>query len=151
MAFTPVEVAQLKGSVKELLETWMRIKLAFQKAFSREEITPEQENAFLQLKSDLSRHYRSVGSRLPKDLQFDGDQMMEMLKNAISMQHLQNQPVNEKRRIFNFWHQVYVKMTRTLGALETIDEGYFPSLHREALKTPKPKEGKGKKKKKKKR
>ena len=123
-------------TTKQLVEIWMRIKLAIQKAFGKGEITKEQEQAFLQLKSDLSRHYRSVGERLPKDLLFDGDQMMEMLKNAISMQHLQNQPVAEKRNVFSLWHKVYVKMTRTFGALEVVNDGYYPSLHRDLLRDP---------------
>lgn len=114
----------------------MRIKLAIQKAFSKGEITREQEHAFLQLKSDLSRLHRSVGERLPKDLQFEGSVMVEMLKNAISMQHLQNQPVTEKRNLFSLWHKVYVRLSRTYGALEVIHEGYYPSLHRDKLRDP---------------
>lgn len=112
----------------------MRIKLAFQKAFGKGEITREQESAFLQLKSDLSRFYRTVADRLPKDLSFDGDQMIEILKNAISMQHLQNQAIAEKRTLFSNWHKIYVKMTRTFGALEVINDGYYPQLHREMVR-----------------
>ncbi len=136
MALTPKEVADLNVTMKNLVEVWMRIKLAIQKAFGKGEITKEQEGAFLQLKSDLSRQYRSVADRLPKDLQFDGDQMMDMLKNAISMQHLQNQHINDKRNMFSLWHKVYVKMTRTFGAVEVINEGYYPSLHRDLLRDP---------------
>lgn len=136
MAFTPPEVAELHQTVKNILEIWMRIKLAIQKAFSKGEITREQEHAFLQLKSDLSRLHRSVGERLPKDLQFEGGVMVEMLKNAISMQHLQNQPVTEKRNLFSLWHKVYVRLSRTYGALEVINEGYYPSLHRDKLRDP---------------
>lgn len=138
MALNPVEVNQLYGSVKSLLEIWLRIKLALQKAFAKGELTREQENAFLQLKSELSRNYRPVADKLPKDLQFDGEQMMEMMKNAISMQHLQNLAVNDKRNMFTAWHKIYVKMTRTYGALEVIDQGYYPSIHRDLLKTTKP-------------
>lgn len=138
MALNPVEVAQLNGSVKALLEIWLRIKLALQKAFSKGELSREQENAFLQLKSDLSRTYRQIAERLPKDLAFDGDLMIEMMKNAISMQHLQNQAVNDKRNMFTAWHKIYVKMTRTYGALEVIDQGYYPSIHRDLLKSTKP-------------
>ncbi len=136
MAFTPPEVAELNQVMKQMVDSWLRIKLAMQKAFGKGEITKEQENAFLQLKSDLSRYYRNMTERLPKDLHFDGDQMMEMLKNSISMQHLQGQPMTEKRNIFSLWHRVYVKMTRTHGALEVINDGYYPSLHRDLLRDP---------------
>lgn len=139
MALTPPEVAQITQAVKSLLEIWLKVKLVFQTAFRKGEIQREQENAFLQLKSDLSRNLRVTSDRLPKDLQFDGEVMMEMMKNAISMQHLQNLSVNDKRTIFNQWHRVYIKLTRTYGAVEVIDQGYYPSLHRDLLRTAKPK------------
>lgn len=136
MALTPPEVVELHQALKSLLEIWMRIKLAYQKAFGKGEITKEQESAFLQLKSDLSRHFRAVSNRLPKDLTFEGEDMMDMLKNAISMQHLQGQPTAEKRALFNRWHKIYIKMSRSFGAIEVINEGYYPSLHRDLLRDP---------------
>lgn len=148
MAQSISEIQELRASVKSLLEIWMRIKLAMQKAFGKDAITKDHENVFLKLKSDLSRTHRTVHERLPKGLQYDGDDMMEMMKNATSMGYLQTLPVTEKRNIFSKWHKVYVFMSRTFGALEVNGEGYLPSLHRDVM-TPKPKSGRGKKKKRK--
>lgn len=138
MALNPTEVAELHTSVKTVLEIWMRIKLAIQKAFGKEEMTKEHEAAFLKLKSDLSRLHRSLSERLPKELQFEGDEMIEMMKNATTMQNLHSLPVSEKRNVFARWHKIYVLMTRTFGALEVINEGYYPRIHRDLLKTPEP-------------
>ena len=60
MALSSEDIATLHSSTKTILEIWMRLKLAIQTAFRKVEITKEHENAFLQLKSDLSRKYRSV-------------------------------------------------------------------------------------------
>jgi hypothetical protein len=148
MALTPQDVPVVLHSMKNLLESWMRNKLAIQKAFGKGPITKEQENAFLKLKSDLSRLYRQVAEKLPDELQFDGQAMIEMMKNATTMQHMHGLPPGEKRNYFAQWHRLYVLMSRTYGALEVVNEGYYPQLHRDLMK-PKGERAKSKKKKKK--
>lgn len=150
MAFTPKEVAELHAGQKKLLEVWMKIKLAIQMAFSQSQVTPQHENAFLALKSDLSRLHRTVAGHLPKDLQFSGDEMMELMKNATTMQHLHGLPLREKRETFGTWHKIYMLMSRSFGALEVINEGYYPRLHRKLIRGDgRPGKGKSKGKKKK--
>lgn len=136
MALTPKDIDELYDSIKKLLELWMRTKLVILKAFGDEEITREHENAFLQLKSEISRIYRAVSEKLSTGLKFDGDKMMEMLKNAMTMEHLHQQPPSERQVLYRIWHQIYIKVTRTLGALEVMKSGYYPNLHRERLKRP---------------
>ena len=133
MALTPNDVNELVESVKKLGDMWMRIKLVFIRAFGTAPITREQEGAYLQIKSDLSRTYRAVVSRLPKGLHFDGDKMMEMLKSAITMEHLRDQSPQEKQIFYRTWHQIYIKLSRTAGALEVIQSGYYPQVHRARL------------------
>ncbi len=138
MALTPEDVDTLYDSIKKLLEAWMRIKLIFQKAFGEGPITPEHENAYLQLKSEVSRLYRLVSDRLPRGLAFDGDKMMEMLKNAMTMEHLSNQSAAERQTYYSTWHRIYLKITRALGALEVMKSGYYPHMHRERLRSKEP-------------
>jgi hypothetical protein len=135
MALSPKDVEELSESIKKLVESWMRIKLVFIKAFGNYALTREQENAYLQLKSDLSRIFRGVTTRLPSGLQFEGEKMIEMLKNAITMEHLRSQPPEEKQAFFRTWHQVYIRLVRTQGALGVIKAGYYPQLHRARLTT----------------
>lgn len=138
MALTPADVDSLHESIKKLLEAWMRIKLIFQKAFGEGPITPEHENVYLQLKSEVSRLYRLVSDRLPRGLAFDGDKMMEMLKNAMTMEHLNNQSAGERQTYYSNWHRIYLKITRALGALEVMKSGYYPHMHRERLQSKEP-------------
>lgn len=135
MALNPQDVDILYEEVKKLLEMWMKTKLVFAKAYGEAEVSREQENAYLQLKSEISRIYRAISDKLTAGLKFDGDKMMEMLKNAMTMEHLHNQPPSERQVTMRLWHQIYIKMTRTLGALDVIKSGYYPNLHRARLKS----------------
>lgn len=150
MALSSEDITNLHSSTKTILEIWMRIKLAIQTAFRKVEITKEHEHAFLQLKSDLSRKYRSVSDKLPAELQFDGDDMIDLMKNATTMKQVQTLPMAEKRNIFSRWHKIYVLINQTFGALEVMNEGFTPRLHRDLLKMDYDAKKKGKKKKKKK-
>lgn len=135
MALTPTDVDDLHENVKKLLEMWMKTKLVFTKAFGEEEIAREHETGFLNLKSEITRLYRTLSDKLPPGLKFDGDKAMDLLKNAMSMEHLQKLPQGERQNIYKIWHSVYVRLTRTLGALETMKQGYYPHLHRARLQS----------------
>jgi hypothetical protein len=135
MALTPKDVDELHETMQKLLERWMKIRLVFQKTFSDAPIQNEHETAYLQIKSDVSRLYRSLTTKLPGGLKFDGDKMLEMLKNAMTMEHLSRQPQSERQVLFTRWHGIYIRMTRTLGALEVMKAGYYPHMHRKLLKS----------------
>lgn len=135
MPLSPPEVEDLDENAKRLLELWMNVKLAFNTAFSNKEISREHEAAYLNLKSDISRIYRVMSEKLPKGLLFDGEKMIEMLKNAMTMETLRNFPVAERQNCYKIWHNVYIRLTRTLGALDVMKAGYYPHLHRDQLKT----------------
>lgn len=135
MALTPLTVDELHEQAKKLLELWMKIKLVFLKAFAEGAITREQEANYLQLKSEISRIYRTVSEKITPGLKFDGEKMMEMLKNAMTMEHISQLPPAERQSINRLWHAIYIKLTRTLGALEVMKSGYYPNLHRARLKS----------------
>lgn len=136
MALTPPDVEELNEHVKKLLEMWMRTKLVLLKAFGDEPLTADHEAAFLQLKSDISRIFRTMAAKLPSGLAFEGDKMTEMLKNAMTMEHLHTLPPSDRQKFYGSWHRVYIRLTRTLGALEMIRSGYYPHQHRELLRGP---------------
>ena len=135
MAMTPHDVDELQETCKKLLGFWMQMKLVFLKSFSGAEILAEHETAYMQLKTEISRLNRAVSERLTSGLKFEGEKMMEMLKNAINMEHLRNQSANEKQNIYATWHRLFIKLTRSLGALEVMQSGYYPHIHRSRLKS----------------
>ena len=134
MALTPSVVESLEGEIQSLLEMWMRVKLAFVKAYGDAEITPELERGFMQIKTELSAAYRNIEGDLVPGLKFDGEKMAELMKNAINMRHVRRQPTADRTTTFVLWHRIYVKLTRALGALKVIRSGYYPSIHRHRLR-----------------
>jgi hypothetical protein len=145
MALTPHTVAELNENVKKLLDLWMRTRLVFIKAFGNQPIDDAQENAYLELKSEIQRLYRTISENITSGLMFDGDKMIETMKNAISMDQLRQQAAKERQSYLATWHQIYIRLTRTLGALEVINAGYYPHEHRSMLQSYKD-AGKGKSK-----
>jgi hypothetical protein len=137
MPLSPPEVEQLDDGAKKLLELWMNIKLAFIAAFGSREITREHETMYLNLKSDVSRIYRVMSEKLPKGLLFEGEKMIEMLKNAMTLEAMRGFPASERQNYYKMWHNIYIRLTRTLGALDVMKAGYYPHLHRDLLKTKK--------------
>lgn len=134
MPLTPPEVDEYHETIKGILEVWMRIKLVFLKAFGDAEITPDQEKAFLNFKTEISRNYKRISDELPKGLQFDGDRMLESMKNVLSIQHLRDYSPKDRQALLSTWHNVYIKITRSLGALEVMQSGFYPHLHRDRLR-----------------
>lgn len=146
MAFTPKEVKEFHFQVKSILESWMKLRLVLQKSFSQGPIAKEHENVFLKLKSDISRINRNLGEQLPRNLTYNSEEMMDLMKNAMTMQTLHSLPPHERTEVFDTWHRVYITMNRSLGALAMVDEGYYPKLHRKFLSTEDSGGSKGKKK-----
>lgn len=134
MPLTPDDVTFLHENLQNLLQMWMKIRKVFVVSFSGRPITSEQENTYLQLKTEISRVYRGTADRLSKGLHFDGDKMTELLKSAMTMEHLSGHEPDTQRKILASWFSIYIKMTRSLGALETIKTGYYPHQHRELLR-----------------
>ena len=136
MPLSPNEVNFLQDNTKKVLELWMRTRLAFLKAFASDRPSQEQEDAYLNLKSEISRLYRMISERLPPGLMFEGDKMLESLKNAMTLEHLHRQSATERQILMVLWHRIYIKITRTVGALEVMQSGYYPHLHRQLMRAP---------------
>lgn len=134
MALTPSVVDDLHETIKQILEIWMRIKLVFLKAFGDAEISADQEKAFLNFKAEISRNYKKISDDLPKGLNFDGDKMLDAMKNVLSIQHLRDYSPKDRQVLLQTWHAVYIRITRTLGALEVMQSGYYPHLHRDRFR-----------------
>jgi hypothetical protein len=130
MALNPQVVMELAEQAKNMLELWMKIRMVFVRAFGTQDITKEQEDEYLNLKGEIQSLHRAMSNQLTLGLQFDGDKMTETLKSATSMDFLRQQTAQERQKFFATWHQVYVKLTRTMGALEIMNAGYFPHEHR---------------------
>lgn len=119
---TPEERAALTEACRALLGCWLKIRDFLFLAFQNTEIAREQEQSFLELKSETARSQRVVSGKIPEDLQFGSDKITDLLRQAISIAHLRGLPLSDKRGLVNSWHLASVMLHRAVGALEYIAE-----------------------------
>ncbi|MCB2155737.1 hypothetical protein KQI84_12705 [bacterium] len=122
--------------VQNTLEQWLSFKKYLNKSFGEEDVTPEDESNFLEVKSAVARNVRSVGERLKemKELDYGGSAIRDLLNKCVSVGHLRALPAADKRALYKDWHGVFVRLSRTVGALKFMSEGYIPRSQRAAGK-----------------
>jgi len=119
---TREEREELLKEARELLKHWMRFRDYLLMGFQDTPITPEQEQAFLELKSRTARSQRVVAQKMPENLKFGEDKITDLLRQAISIAHIRGLPVADKRGLIGAWHVASVMLHRAVGALEYINE-----------------------------
>jgi hypothetical protein len=118
----PEEREILLQDTRTLLNFWLRIREFLLLAFQNDPITREQEQAFLELKSETARCQRVVSGKMPEDLRFGSDKITDFLRQAIAVAHLRGLPMADKRGLVGNWHVASVMLHRAVGALEFINE-----------------------------
>jgi len=127
---TPQERELLLQETRTLLKDWLQIRDFLLLAFQNDPITREQEQAFLELKSDTARSQRVVSGKISEDLQFGADKITDFLRQAISVAHLRGLPLADKRGLVSVWHVASVMLHRAVGALEFIKETQVQVTHK---------------------
>ncbi|MCX7020063.1 MAG: hypothetical protein NTY46_13955 [Candidatus Sumerlaeota bacterium] len=109
-----------------LLRHWLKIKFFFAKAITDEPISRDDEQAFLETKSDITKIQRVLGPKLPEGISFGVEKMRDMLRQSISIDHLRTLPAADRRGLLSMWHYVFIYLGQAVGALQFIVEGYVP-------------------------
>jgi len=121
---SPAEVAL--GDAQTLLQLWLKTRGFLNKATTEEPVTRDDEQQFLETKSEVSKYQRTVATKLPPDVSFGADRMQEILRQSISIGHLRALPKNDKNNLIVNWHYVFINLSRALGCLQFLAEGYVP-------------------------
>ena len=124
---TQVIAANLEG-FKNLLQLWVSFRKYFQRSFTSEPISRQEEQDFLELKSTLAKSYRALAQRSNELFYYGGDKILEILRQSISVGHLRALPIGDKRTLYTNWHTVFVYLSRTVGAYRFLAEGFVPLL-----------------------
>ncbi len=124
---TQVIAANLEG-FKNLLQLWVSFRKYFQRSFTSEPISRQEEQDFLELKSTLAKSYRALAQRSNELFYYGGDKILEILRQSISVGHLRALPIGDKRMLYTSWHTVFVYLSRTVGAYRFLAEGFVPLL-----------------------
>ena len=118
-------VAENQQLSKSILDQWIAFKRHFLKAFTQDPISPEEEQEFLEIKSQISKVSRILNERL-KDLGFDGEKISGILRQCISVGQLRAMPVPDRRNLYKEWHAICINLNRLVGATEFVGQGWVP-------------------------
>lgn len=129
-------------TVQAMLTQWVAFKEYLTLAFGDTPPAPEDEQSFLEIKSNIARAMRSLGERLKEArLDYGEKAMRDILNKCVSVGHIKALPNNDKRALLKEWHGGFVRLSRISGAVALISTGYVPRAHRQAAAASKKKAG----------
>jgi len=114
--------------VQNTLELWLSFKRFMLRSFADAEIGSSDETDFLEVKSSLSKNLRSLTERikLVGNIDFGEKTIRELLTKCVSVSHLRQLPKNDQKALKKEWHGVFIRLSRCVGALKLLSEGYVP-------------------------
>lgn len=84
----------------------------------------QEEQEFLELKSQLTRLQRLLAQRMPEGFQYGGHRMADLMGKCISISVIRDLPLQDKKGLYGLWHQVHISLQHMLGILDLIREGH---------------------------
>ena len=143
----PREVQELLDLTQTTLGLWLRYRQYFQKGMSKDPIGPEEEAEFLSTTSTIAQNIRKIGQRVAaKEFPFRKEEISGQLKSSISIGQFRSMPSADQKVFYREWHVSRVYLSRTVGALKFIQEGYVPAVKTTGKSGAKGGPSKGKKK-----
>lgn len=114
------------AEAQQLLQLWVRLKAFLVKAEGQDPISREEEQAFLDTKSEISRAQRSVSTKLPPGVTIAPERLQEILRQSISISHVRALPKNDRTVLMANWHYVFIYLSQAVGGFQLVAEGYKP-------------------------
>lgn len=123
----PKQIAETLEIVQTLLGQWLRFRQFYLKGTSQEAITPQEEEEFRDVSSAIAQNIRKLGQHLDeKRYPFRKEEISSLLKSAISIANFRALPVPDQKHVYREWHISLVYLSRTVGAVKFLNEGYAP-------------------------
>lgn len=135
MQMKPQIVDESRPLAESLVKNWLEFRKFLRLAISDQPISREHDQAFLEIKSAVSRNYSQLRNRLPRQLAGSPERMQDLMKAALSVTHVRNMPSPDRRGLYAHWHAFYVELCRIAGALKYMaDEKYYPKFEEKNVK-----------------
>ncbi len=114
--------------VQNTLELWLSFKRFMLVGYSETEVSAADETDFLEVKSSVSKNLRALSERIRAvgNIDYGEKTIRELLTKCVSVSHLRNIPKSDQKAIRKDWHSVFIRLSRTVGALKFLSEGYQP-------------------------
>jgi hypothetical protein len=103
--------------LKEFMQLWVKFHDMYKKAISRETISPEEENIFLETKSLIARKYQALKDYLGIDPSYE-DRTFDVISQLLSLKSVAAISDLSLHKIENDWHNSYILLNKLLGELE---------------------------------
>ncbi len=117
---------------KRMWDLWMKYKNLILFAFSDKPITQQHEKMFLEVTGELQKQQRILLKFVPRDIDFGAESITKLMKSSVSIAHLRDLPESDKKNLYTNWHNIYIHMTRMVGAMRFIAEGYVHKVKAKA-------------------
>lgn len=121
--------AQLKneeiiGAATRVSTLWLDFRKVVRRAFSNQPSAMDEEQKFLDLKSNLARYQRILAQRLPEGFRYGGKGMTDLMGQAISIGGLREMPAQDKKGVYERWHRAHISLQHLIGILDLLQEGF---------------------------
>jgi hypothetical protein len=111
------DVERQYADTRELLTLWQEFYEYFKMAKEGKDLTPEKEEAFLELKSRIAMLHDSFMEALTHD-QNIGQNVLDIVTRSISLKHLNRQNIADINKMEIEWHESYLLLNETIALLE---------------------------------
>lgn len=115
---------QLVMTADKVSALWMDFRKSLQSGFLSREITPADEQHFLEIKSNLSRLQRLMSQRLPEGVHYGSKRMTQIMSQAVSIAALREMPLNDKKSLYQLWHDANIALESVRGVIDVIVDGF---------------------------
>ncbi|MGI8906950.1 MAG: hypothetical protein ACR2IE_10725 [Candidatus Sumerlaeaceae bacterium] len=105
------------SDTKELLALWRTFYDYFVLGVKNDNITPEKEGQFLEIKSRIAMLHDSFMEALTAN-QNIGQEVLNIISRAITLKHLSKQSTADVKKMEIEWHESYLLLNETIGVLE---------------------------------
>lgn len=123
----PKELQENLDLAQQTLGQWLRYRQFFRKGTSDEPISSQEEQEFLETTSAIAQNLRKLGQRIDeKKFPFRKNEIAAQLKSTMSIGQFRNMAEPDRKKFYKEWHISLLHLTRTVGALKFMTEGYRP-------------------------
>jgi hypothetical protein len=105
------------SDTRELLSLWRTFYDYFVMAVKKDNITPEKEQQFLEIKSRIAMLHDSFMEALTHN-QNIGQEVLNIISRAITLKHVGKQSTADVKKMEIEWHESYLLLNETIGMLE---------------------------------
>ncbi len=138
------EINEALELTQTLLSQWMKYRQYYEKGISDDPVELDEETEFLETTSSIAQNVRKLGERVnEKQFPFNKDRISALIKRTVSIQYFRNLPEADQKGFYKEWHESVILLSRTVGALKFISEGYVPPESKTKGKKSKKKKGGG--------